>query len=105
MLNFSEGVWAPTFFSHSKFEVKKFSEFINLQSTVDSEFYRGGVRAPTFLVTQNLSKKFFGIFSFTNCSSVRAPTFFGHAKFEVKTFSEFLHLQSAVDSDFFAGVV
>ena len=43
MLNFSEGVWAPTFFSHSNFEVKKFSEFINLQSTVDSEFYRGGV--------------------------------------------------------------
>ena len=49
MLNFSEGVWAPTFSGHSKFEVKKFSEFFILQSTVDSEFYReGGVRAPIF---------------------------------------------------------
>ena len=32
-----------------------------------------------------------------------APTFFGDAKFEVKKFSEFFHLQSAVDCEFFAG--
>ena len=33
---------------------------------------------------------------------VWAPTFFGHAKFEVKNFSECFHLHSAVDSEFFA---
>ena len=56
------GVWAPTFFGHTKFEVKNFSKFFNLQSAVDSEFLRLGVWAPTF---------------------------FGNAKFEVKKFSEF----------------
>ena len=29
--------------------------------------------------------------------------FFGHAKIEVKNFSEFFHLQSAVDAEFFTG--
>ena len=29
-----------------------------------------------------------------------APTFFGHAKFEVKNFLEFFHLQSGLDSGF-----
>ena len=51
-------VWAPTFFVHAKFEVKNFSEIFHLQSTLDSEFFRGGVKAPTFFG----HTKFFGIF-------------------------------------------
>ena len=66
-------VWAPTFFGHTKFEVKNFLEFFNLQSDVDSEFLRLGVWVPTF---------------------------FGYTKFEVKNFSEFFNLQSVVDSEF-----
>ena len=42
-----------------------FSEFFHLQNTLDSEFLRGGVQAPTF---------------------------FGHAEFEVKNFSEVFQL-------------
>ena len=52
---------------------KIFRNFFVLQRALDSEFFRG---------------------------VVRAPTFFGHAKFEVKNFSEFFHLQSALDSEF-----
>ena len=36
---------------------------------------------------------------------VQTLTFFGHAQFEVKNFSEFFLLQSALDSEFFAVVV
>ena len=59
---FRGGVQAPTYFGHSKFEVKNFSELFNLKSTLDSEFFKG---------------------------SVWAPNFFSHAKFEVKNFLEF----------------
>ena len=31
------------------------------------------------------------------------PNVFGHTKFQVKNFLEFFNLQSAVDSEFFAG--
>ena len=56
------------FFGHSKFEVKKFSEFFHLQSTLDSEFFRGGVRAPTFLGHAKFEVKIFcRISSFTEC--------------------------------------
>ena len=43
-------VWVPIFFGHAKFEVKKFSEFFHLHSTVNCElnFLHGGVLAPTF---------------------------------------------------------
>ena len=34
---------------------------------------------------------------------VRAPTYFGHAKFKVKNFSEFFNLQSVVYSEFLQG--
>ena len=34
---------------------------------------------------------------------VWAPNFFCHAKFEDKNFSEFFHLQSALDSELFSG--
>ena len=55
-----------------------FSEFFPLLSTLDSEFVGEGVQAPTF---------------------------FGHSKFEVKYFLEVYHLQSALDSEFFKGMV
>ena len=57
------GFWAPTFFGHAKFEIKKvFQNFFHLQSALDSEIFTGG--------------------------GVLAPTFFDHVKFEVKKFSE-----------------
>ena len=68
------GIWAPTFFGHTKSEVKNFSEFFCLQSILNSEFFRGAIWALTFL---------------------------GHVKFEVKNFLEFFHLQSAVNPEFF----
>ena len=52
------------------------SKFFCLQSTLDSEFFRG---------------------------DVQGPTSFGHAKFEVKNFLEFFQLQSTVDSELFRG--
>ena len=56
--------------------MKFFLEFLHSQSTLDSEFFRGGVWAPIF---------------------------FGHAKFEVKNLLQFFHLQIALDSEFFRG--
>ena len=82
------GVWAPTFFGHAKFEVKNFLELFNLQSAVDAEFFAGGSLYQPFLVTPNLRSKIWH----------QAPTFFGHTKFEVKYFLEFLNLQRAMDS-------
>ena len=49
--------------------MKIFWEFFHLQSTLDSEFFRG---------------------------DVWGPTFFGNAKFEVKNFSEIFQLQSTM---------
>ena len=72
--------------------------------------YLSQVQSPTFLVTLNLrSKSFQNIFlyqavwtlNFSGRVGVWAPTVFCHTKFEVKTFSEFFHLQSALDSEFF----
>ena len=63
ILNFSEGVSEhQLFFGHPKFEVKKFSEFFHLHSSLDSEFVKG---------------------------EVWSPTFFGYIKFEVKIFKNF----------------
>ena len=56
--------------------MKFFLEFLHSQSTLDPEFFRGGVWAPIF---------------------------FGHAKFEVKNLLQFFHLQIALDSEFFQG--
>ena len=60
----SSGLWifqreclGTNFLSYTKLEVKIFLEFFSLQSTLDPEFFRG---------------------------AVWAPTFFGHVKFEVK---------------------
>ena len=73
---FTGGIWAPTFFGHTKYEVKIFWEFLPLLSALDSEYFRG---------------------------VVWSPTFFGHTKFEVKNFSEYFNLQSALDSEFLRG--
>ena len=69
-LNLSgEGVEAPTFFGHAKFEVKNFLEFFQLQSTVDSELFRGGgSRHQLFLVMLHLKSKFFRNFLITEYS-------------------------------------
>ena len=74
-LNFSEGVSGHELFLVTpNLRPKYFLEYFCLQRSPDSEFFRG---------------------------DVRAPTFFGHAKFEVKNFFEFFNSQSAVDSQFF----
>ena len=64
MLNLSQRGLGTNFFGHAKFEVKNFSELFHLQSTLDSELFRGGVGAQTFFGHTN----FFGIFSFTEHS-------------------------------------
>ena len=69
-------VWAPTFFGHSKFEVKNFLGFFNLQSTVDSEFFARGAWAPIFL---------------------------GHTKFESKIFQKFLIYRVLLTLNFLQG--
>ena len=92
------GVWAPTFFRHTKFEVKNFTEFFHLQSTLDSEFFiRVGSGHQLFLIMQNFRSKifreFFHLQSAVDSEFLRlgvwVPTFFGHTKFEVKKFSEY----------------
>ena len=145
---FRGGVQVPTFFGHTKFEVKNFSECFHLQSTEDSEFCTDrsvhqlflvmlNLRLKIFwnffvhralwtlnflqeesgnqlfLVTLNLRSKNLGIFSFIKHSGLWifiagglwSPTFFGHAKFEVKYFLEFFNLQSATESEFFTGCI
>ena len=59
MLNFSDGDLDTKFFGHTKFKVKSISEFLHLQSTVDSEFFPGGSGYQLFLVTPNLRSKTF----------------------------------------------
>ena len=56
-----EGVQAPSLFGHAKFGVKNFSEVLRLQSTLDSEIFRGWF-GQLFLVMPNLSPKMFGDF-------------------------------------------
>ena len=105
------GVWAPTFFGHSKFEVIFFGIF-NLQSTVDAEFFTEGSGHQLFLVTLNLRSKIFRNFFIyrvlwnLNCSQrgLWAPTFFGHAKFEVKNFENFF-VYRVLWTEFFRGGV
>ena len=63
MIFLEGGIRAPTFFGHSKFEVKKFSEFFPLPSTLDSEYFgEGGCRHQLFLVIPNLRSKSFSEF-------------------------------------------
>ena len=59
-LNLSgRGVWAPSFFGHTKFEVKNFWEFFHLQSAVDSESFAQGSGHQLFMVMLNLRLKIF----------------------------------------------
>ena len=109
---FHRGVWAPNFFGYTKFEVKKFLEFFPLLNALDSEFVRGrGVQAPTILVMVNLISKIFwnlliyrALWMLNVSQMVWAPTFFHHREFEVKIFSEFFPLPSALDWIFQSGV-
>ena len=100
------------FLGHVKFEVKKFLEFLPLQSTLDSEFLGEGSVYQLFWSCQIWGKKFFRIFSFTKCCGLSiflglggfcAPTFFGHIKFEIKMFWKFFPLLCALDSEFVGG--
>ena len=68
-----EGVQTLIFVGHTKFEVKKFSEYFPLLSPLDWIFQRGGL-----------------------CSN-----FFGDTKFETKIFKEFFPLPSALDIELF----
>ena len=64
-------VWSPTFFGHPKFEVKKFSEFFPLLSTLDSEFLQVGSPVTNFFwLYQIWYQKVFRIFSFTDYSGL-----------------------------------
>ena len=69
-LNFSEDRSGPTFFGYSKLEVKHFSEFFHLLSTINSEFFRGGLGINYFLSCQIWGQKIFRIYSFTECSGL-----------------------------------
>ena len=95
---FYRGGSGPTFFGHTKFEVKKFSELFPLPSTLDSEFFGRGFKQKFFWVMPNLRPKIFQkIFlyqvlwslKFSVRRLIQAPTFFGHAKFEVNNFQNF----------------
>ena len=87
-----------TFFVTPNLRPKNFSEFFNLQSTLDSEFFRGVFYGhQLFWVMPNLRSKMFSeLFPLLSAldseffeGGIRAPTFFGDAKIEVKKFSEF----------------
>ena len=76
-------------------------------------FSQGVFRHQHVFVLPNFTRKIFRYF-FLYCAlwtlnlsmkGVQVPTFLGHAKFEVKDFSEFFCLQSALDSEFFRGGV
>ena len=56
---FARGLWVLTFFGHTKFEVKNFSEFFHLQSALDSEFFAGESGHQLILVPLNLRSKMF----------------------------------------------
>ena len=100
----------------------KCSEFFHLQSPLNSEFFRLGVRVPTFFGHAKFeAKNVFGIFSFTGHlrpknsleffhlqstlnseffrGGVWGQIFFDHTTYEVKDFSEFFHLQNTMDCE------
>ena len=70
------------------------------------EFFAGGVWAPTVFVLQNLRSKIFWNFFIYIALWTEffrgglGQFFFGHAKFEVKNFLEYFHLQNTLDSEF-----
>ena len=110
---FREDVWAPTSFGHSKFEVRNFLEFFHLWSALDSEFLTGGrLGTNFFLVMLNFRLKFFQNFLFHTVlwmpnfsKGVLGQLFLVMPNLRPKNFLEFFHLQSALDSEFFRGVL
>ena len=102
----------------AKFEVKNFSEFFPLSSTLDSELFLGeGVQDQTFLGSYQRNfghaKGIFPLLSALDSELfflgggwglwVWAQFFLGQAKFEVNFFLEFFPLSSTLDSEFFFG--
>ena len=91
--------------------VKTFLEFFLLQSTLDSEFFRGGVFAPTFFGHAKYQvKNFLDFFVYRALwadffRGAPGPIFFGLAKFNAENFSEFFCLQCTQDSEFLRGGV
>ena len=107
-LNFSEGVSRPIFFGHAKFEVKNFSKLFPLPSALDSEFFRGVLCTNFFGSCQIWGQKIFQNFftywvlwtlNFSDRGSGQ-QLFWSHQIWG-QNFSEFFHLSSAVDSEFF----
>ena len=93
------------------FSPKNILECFCLQSTLDSEFFRGSVWAPTFFGHTKFEAKIFLEFFIYRVlwtefiTGASGPIFFGHAKFEVKNFLEFFGLYNTVDSEFIRGGV
>ena len=93
-LNFSQEVRPTTFFGHVEFEVKMFSEFFPLSSSLDSEFVGGGGSGHQLsLVMLNLRSKFFWnlfiyivLWTLHFSEGVSGHQLFGDAKFETKKF-------------------
>ena len=102
----------PILFSDAKFETKKVLEFFHLQSALDSEFFTGGVWAPTFLVMLNLRLKIFQNFfiyrvlwTLNFSEGCLGLVFSVMPNLTPKKFLDFFCLQSALDSEYFTGGV
>ena len=99
-------VQAPTFFGHAKFEVKHVSEFFHLQSALGGSVHQL-IFWSCLISGQKVFRNFFLYWALFTLNfffwDVWARTFFGHAKFEVKTISAFFPLLSTVDSEFVRG--
>ena len=101
---FQRGVRAPNFSGHAKFETKN---FFHLLSTMDSEFFKGGIWDNIFWSLKIWGQKIFQNFfiyralwtlNFTEGSL--SQLFIVMPNLRSKNFSEFFHLQSTLDSEF-----
>ena len=99
-----------TFFGHAKFETKRFFRSFSIYRALWTlNFWDRVSRHQLFLVILNLRSKFF--WNFLIYRALWTLNFFiggsghqnfsGHTKFEVKNVSDFFHLQSTVDTEFF----
>ena len=112
-LNFSEGGSDTNFFWLCQIlEQKIFGIFFLYQLLWSLKFWGGGSGHQLFLVMPNLkSKKFQNFFLYWVLLTeffggvVQTQTFYGHAKFETKNFSEFFPLQTTLDSESIGGRV
>ena len=99
-------VWAPTFLVTPNLRLKNFWNFF-LYRAHRTEFFRGGL-ANFSWSCQIWDKKFFGIFSFTDYCGLwifhrggLGQLFLVMPNLRPKNFSEFFHLQSPLNSEFF----